>query len=286
MIRGRDPTPGTDPGASLEALAARAVAGDREALQAVVRAIQDGVYNLALKMLAHPQDAEDATQEILIRVVTGLAGFRGESSLRTWVWRIAANHLLTNRRGRRESESLTFEAFEQMLAAGLAADMPPPPQPDTAILEEEVKIGCTQTMLTCLDREHRLVFILADILELTGEEGAAALDIAPEAFRKRLSRARSRLREFMEANCGLVSDAAPCRCRKQIGPSIAGGMLDPAAPLFTSQKRTKPAEAAVRRQLEAIEDVFRSVRVFRDQPSYEVPEALEERLKRLVAASP
>ena len=59
---------------------ARARAGDRSALESVVRAIQKEVYQLALRFLGHPQDAEDATQEILIRIVTGLDGFRGKSA--------------------------------------------------------------------------------------------------------------------------------------------------------------------------------------------------------------
>ncbi|MPZ35379.1 MAG: sigma-70 family RNA polymerase sigma factor [Rhodospirillales bacterium] len=270
----------------LEQLAAEAVAGDRIALDRLVEALQDGVYNLALRMLAHPQDAEDATQEILVKVMASLGTFRKESSLRTWVWRIAANHLLTTRRSRREAEALTFEALEQMLAAGLAADMPSPQRPDEALLEEEVKLGCTQAALTCLDRDHRLTFILADILELTGAEGAAALDIEPAAFRKRLSRARERLRDFMQRNCGLVNDDAPCRCRKQIGPCLHMSTIDPARLLYASQRRASSDRPEVRQQLDAIESVHRSVVVYREQPAFGASEALSERLKRLLDASP
>ena len=68
------------PEPSLEVLVERAKAGDGAALEAVVRAIQDRVYNLAIRMLWHPADAEDATQEILIRVITNLGSFRGESA--------------------------------------------------------------------------------------------------------------------------------------------------------------------------------------------------------------
>jgi RNA polymerase sigma factor (sigma-70 family) len=274
------------PGADLQQLAARAVGGDRAALDQLVRSLQDMILNLALRMLAHPQDAEDATQEILVKLVTALASFRGESSFRTWVFRIAINHLLTVRRGRREVEGLSFEVLEQMLADGLAANMPPPQQLDEALLEEEVKLGCTQTMLTCLDREHRLAFILADILELTGEEGSDALDIEPATFRKRLSRARDRLREFMQANCGLVNEAASCRCKKQIAPCLHMGTIDPTHLLYANQKRAAPDQATVRRQLAAIEEVHRSVAVFRDQPRYLAPDALRERLKRLIESSP
>lgn len=270
----------------LEELARRATAGDRAALDRLVRMLEGGVYNLALRMLGHPQDAEDATQEVLVKVVSGLAGFRGDSAVSTWVWRIATNHLLSARRGRREVQGLTFEAFEEMLVAGLAANLPPPAHPEQALLEEEVKLGCTQTMLTCLDREHRLAFILAEVLELTGEEAAAALDIAPAAFRKRLSRARARLRRFMKANCGLVSEKAACRCKKQIGPLMHMGAIDPTHLVHAGQKRLDRGDAALRRQFKAIEEVERSVGVFHEQPLSVPPEALQKRVRRLIAASP
>jgi RNA polymerase sigma factor (sigma-70 family) len=76
---------------------ARAKGGDAHALEQVVAAVQDDVYRLALRMTAHPQDAEDASQEILVKVITRLEGFRGESSLRTWAYRIAVHHMLDRR---------------------------------------------------------------------------------------------------------------------------------------------------------------------------------------------
>lgn len=91
---------------SLEELAARPAGGDRTALDALLRAIQDDIYRLAVRMLGHPADAEDATREILVKVVTNLGTFRGESSFRTRVWRIAANHEASVRRSRRELPGL------------------------------------------------------------------------------------------------------------------------------------------------------------------------------------
>ncbi len=85
-----------------EALVQAARAGDRDALDALVSQIQTRLYNLAVRMLWHPADAEDATQEILIKIVTHLADFRGESQFGTWCWRIATNHLLTTRKRRAE----------------------------------------------------------------------------------------------------------------------------------------------------------------------------------------
>ena len=83
---------------TLENLVQQAKEGSREALESVVLGIQDRIYGLALRMLGYPADAEDAAQEILIKVVTRLDSFRQESAFSTWVYRIAANHLLTTRK--------------------------------------------------------------------------------------------------------------------------------------------------------------------------------------------
>lgn len=83
-------------------MVAGARAGDSSALEQIVIVLQPRVYRLAVRMLWHPEDAKDATQEILIRVVTSLSTFRAESSLSPWAYRIATNHLLTARRNRLE----------------------------------------------------------------------------------------------------------------------------------------------------------------------------------------
>ena len=104
----------------LEHEVARAKDGDRAALESVIGAVQKDIYGLAVRFLWHPQDAEDATQEILIRVLTGLGGFRGESGFRTWVYRVACNALLTLRKQRMEQQPLSFEQFAEDLAQGLS----------------------------------------------------------------------------------------------------------------------------------------------------------------------
>jgi RNA polymerase sigma factor (sigma-70 family) len=77
-----------------------AIGGDGDALELLVRRHQRWVYNLAVRMLAHPHDAEDATQEIFIKAMTRLSSFEERSSFRTWLYRIAVNHVLYMKRGR------------------------------------------------------------------------------------------------------------------------------------------------------------------------------------------
>jgi RNA polymerase sigma factor (sigma-70 family) len=83
-------------------LVVSARSGDRTALEHLVQRHQTWIYNIAVRMLYHPQDAEDATQEILIKVLTRLSSFEGRSSFRTWLYRIVVNHVLNMKRGRAE----------------------------------------------------------------------------------------------------------------------------------------------------------------------------------------
>ena len=94
-----------------QSLVLRARSGDRQALEDLVQRHQAWIYNIAVRMLHHPQDAEDATQEILIKVLTRLASFEGRSSFRTWLYRIVVNHVLNMKRGRVEHASLDFAFY-------------------------------------------------------------------------------------------------------------------------------------------------------------------------------
>jgi hypothetical protein len=91
-------------------LIARANAGEAGALEALVRRHQAYVFNIAVRMLYCPQDAEDATQEILIKVVTKLSTFEGRSRFRTWLYRIATNHLELHRGVRQARRTVAHRA--------------------------------------------------------------------------------------------------------------------------------------------------------------------------------
>ena len=93
----------TDP--ADHALVIRARSGDRDALEELARRHQAWIYNIAVRMLYHPQDAEDATQEILLKALTRLSSFESRSSFRTWLYRITFNHVLNMKRGRAEKEA-------------------------------------------------------------------------------------------------------------------------------------------------------------------------------------
>jgi len=208
---------------TIEDVARRAVDGDQNAFDRLVRDLQGDVYGLALRMLWNREDAEDATQEMLVRVVTRLAQFDFRSKLKTWVYRVAVNYILDVKKSPVERVHLTFERFAEDLADGLSSDGPA--DADRSLLTEEVKIGCTLGMLQCLDRLHRLAYVFGEILELPGPDAADALGITPALFRKRLQHARTAIVSFTRTYCGLASDTAACACHKRVPAALRLGRI-------------------------------------------------------------
>ena len=231
---------------TLEDVARRAVDGDRDALDELVRDLQGDVYGLALRMLWNREDAEDATQEILVRAVTRLSQFDFRSKLKTWVYRIAVNYVLDVKKSPVEQMQVTFERFAEDLADGLSSEGPP--DAERSHLIEEVKIGCTLGMLQCLDRPHRLAYVFGEILELSGPEAADVLGISPALFRKRLQQARMAIVSFTRTHCGLASDTAACACHRRVPAALRLGRIREGASDFAREASSyRETHAYVRR---------------------------------------
>jgi RNA polymerase sigma factor (sigma-70 family) len=266
---------------TLDELARRAIAGDRSALEDLAAELKDDIYGLAMRMLSYPADAEDATQDILIKVVTHLSQFRGESSFRTWVWSIATRHLLNFRKGVRES-FVSFDVVETMIREGDGAPPDTRDEAEAALLAEEVKIGCTGAMLVALDRDHRIAWILSEIVGLDGAEAARILSISSSTYRKRLERARKRLITFMSSVCGLVNHDQPCRCRRQIDVNIRRGTIDPANLLYMTHPSRKIPPP--RQRLRETNELERALAVFRSHPNFSAPDRVVEGIRRLITS--
>ncbi|WNJ17754.1 RNA polymerase sigma factor [Pontibacter sp. G13] len=258
----------------LEQAVKLALNGDRDALEQVVKGIQGWVYNLALSMLWHPDDAQDATQEILIKVITRLSMFEGKSVFKTWVYRVASNELL-NVKAKRIRQRVNFEAFSHKLAEGLNYDRAhQSDRVEQKLLVTEAKVGCSLAMLQCLDRDHRLTYLLGEILEFNSQEGSYILGIAPATYRKRLSRVRSKVRAFVHHHCGLVNASNPCRCSKQVASNVEAGIIRPKSLLFAQED----AQALI----DSVEEVRNEVWLFQTNMEYEAPEMLLEGVRRII----
>lgn len=257
--------------------------GNRDALEHLIKRHQQWVFNIARRMLYYVEDAEDATQEILIKVVTKLSTFHGDSGFRTWMYRVTVNHLLNVRRGRWETGRITFERYGRQLDATPDLELGDPSALDAVerLIVEETQISCTSGMLLCLDREQRMVYILGQILGVPDVVGGEILDISRVNFRQKLARARRDLHAFMNAKCGLVNPANPCRCHRKTNAFIRAGFVNPDSLRFARERVARIHEVApiVAKDLAVLDRAYGEI--FRNHPFYDGPDFVAS-LRRLL----
>lgn len=267
----------------IEELVELAVTGEKKALETLVERIQDRVYKLALRILARPVDAEDAAQEILIKVITHLSSFRKESTFMTWVYRISANHLLTTRKRRAELWEINFEQCQKQIDKGFAETWHPSvSEAEQKLIAEELRLNCLQALLQCLDRGLRMAYVLGEIFEVKSQEGAYILDVTPEAFRQRLSRARKLIRKFVGKNCGLITIENLCHCKRLAPSAVKTGWVNPQKLLFVNHKREHQTEDFDESYLRELDELHRVAALFRSHPDYAAPETLIGNIKEML----
>lgn len=240
--------------------------GDSEALDRLVRRHQPWLLHVAQRMLWNRADAEDAVQEILLKAVTHLSEFNQRSAFRTWLYRIAGNHLLDRCRAAK-----TFAGIRRSLEEIPDADLPDPNslRIETALLVEEAKIACTTGILLCLEPRQRLAFITGEILGLRDQAGSIILETTPANFRQILSRARKDLYEFLNSQCGLVNQNNPCRCARKTRGFIEKGWVNADQLQFAASRLAEVREVAGDRTGEIEELGRRHAEIFRSQPIVE-----------------
>jgi RNA polymerase sigma factor (sigma-70 family) len=225
--------------ASDNALVQACLDGSRQALEALVKRHQDYIHNIALKMVLNPTDAEDITQEVLIKMITKLAQFKAKSAFRTWLYRIAFNHILELKRQKLETVIISFDQYGQDLDNIPLQDLTELEQNEMNEIIEEAKIGCMAGMLLCLNREQRAVYILGEIFNADHRIGSEMLEISADNFRQKLARARKDLYQFMNNKCGLINKENPCRCAKKTKGFIEAGWVDSAHLKFNTAHKKK-----------------------------------------------
>src|SRR5213082_2272408 len=171
-------------------LVERAKNGDRAALEKLILRHQAWIYNIAVRMVFRPHDAEEVTQEVLVKVITKLSTFKGGSKFRTWLYRIAANHVLNMKRRSAETKVTTFADYGMAIDRTPDLDLPDRKSVpvDLPVLVEEAKNGCTMGMLLCPDRKQRLIFTLGEILGASDTVGGEVLQMSADNFRQCLAR--------------------------------------------------------------------------------------------------
>lgn len=260
----------------------KARTGDRRALETLLRGVQSWIYNVIRRILLNPEEAEDATQEVLFKLATNLAAYDpNRASFKTWAYRITVNYALNAKRGKLEELTTGFSGYANELEQMPDIEVPTNEltNPENKILIEEAKASCTLGMLLCLDREQRISLLLADVMGLSDKESAEIIGISHDAFRKRLSRARQDLYTFMDDKCGLINTTNPCRCSKKMKSFQNHGWIDPSNPRFSAPHIQRVKEQI--KNLECEDEDFQRREyqdIFRDHPYFETPSKILEEL--------
>ena len=257
----------------LSALIEKAVAGDKQSLETVLSSVQDLIFNLSLRMLGTFPDAEDASQDILLKVMTHLSSYKGESAFSTWVFRIATNHLRDYKKHMFAKFPLSFEFYGDDIQNADIQNVPDLTQDvERSILAEELKLSCTNVMLQCLDAESRCIFILGTMFKIDSRIAGDILGITPEAYRQRLVRVRRKMADFLSEYCGEYGKGR-CRCADRVDYAIQCRRIMPKQLSFTSAPVLGETALDVK---EAMEEIDGLSQVFSFCKTYQPPESLKK----------
>jgi RNA polymerase sigma-70 factor (ECF subfamily) len=215
----------------------------------IVETHSSRVFNLAFRITGNRHDAEDVVQDTFLQVFRGLESFRGESTLSTWIYRIALNAAL--RVKRKIGDAASLDALEDRIQA-MADEVPDEvrswfsdPSKATFVnaLLTEINQGCLQFMTFRLTDEQRVVYIMRMVLEFSTAEIAEVLEVPEGVVKARLHRARAKLERYFNARCQWLNPENPgCTCQSRVGFAIA---LDPEILRRVRMNASKSPEAAL-----------------------------------------
>jgi len=199
----------------------------------LVEKYQPYLYNLALRLVYSTEDAQDLTQDVWVKILNSLDSFEKKAGFKTWAYRVMMNEFLNQKR---KYTQLTFDDFENTMDnlsdEKLSYEYE---EPHRQLLVHEAKVGCMMGMLLCLDREQRAILVIGEIFEIPSTIGSEIFSISSENFRKKLSRARADLYNFMNNHCGLVNKNNKCKCTQKTQALINEGYVNPSNLLFSKE---------------------------------------------------
>lgn len=258
----------------------KALNGDTQALEELMLGVKDLIYNLSLRMLGTTHDADDATQEIMIRIITQLSTFQKKSAFSTWVYRIATNYLINYKKSMFAQRPLSFEIYGADIDNGFIENREDLLQNVSAkLLADELKMSCTNVMLQCLDPESRCIYVLGVMLQADSKLCGEIFGITPEAYRQRLSRIRKKVGDFLSEYCGLTN-TGKCNCQKRIGYAIQSQRLNPSQMEYSSLTQLNSPTAFGFKQ--AMEEMDEQSYIFSELPKYRSPESVRTYLMKIL----
>jgi RNA polymerase sigma-70 factor (ECF subfamily) len=170
-------------------LAARCRAGDADAFEELYRQHARRLYSLVVRMIGSAQDAEDLLQEVFLQAYRKLPGFRGESTLGTWLYRLTMNHCLDHLRGRQAKMSRATASIDEE-----SVDEPAAPDP---VVPSAISRMDLERAIEALPPGSKAAFLLHDVEGFEHQEIAAILGISEGTSKSQVHKARLKLRALL-----------------------------------------------------------------------------------------
>ncbi len=177
-----------------EKLVARTLAGDRAAFRLLVERHYTGVFRLCRSILRHPEDAEDATQEVFVRVHEALSQYAGRGAFGAWLRRLTVNHCLNRTQSAATKASRNAYSLD-LMAETLSAPREDLPEAQFFRAEEKARI---KAELDFLPASQRAALGMRLLENMTYEEIADVMGVPVNSVRSWLHRGRARLREALQ----------------------------------------------------------------------------------------
>lgn len=250
--------------------------GNLNALEQLILHHQCWIYNIAFRMIGDAYEAEDITQEILIKILTKISTFDStKSAFRTWLYRIVINHVLNLKRSKKEALMVTAVKtgnFEEYINE--YGNTKVQSNIEKRLILEEIKQACFQCITLCLKRRERIVFILSGVFEVSDKVGSEICEISRENYRQILSRSRKKIFHFFDTNCSLVDPHNPCKCSDKMDIMLKLGIIQPSHPIVQKES-SDHIKAMLANSMKDISDSYYEFNMlFNHQPFLEPPDML------------
>lgn len=178
-------------------LVERAQSGDLDAFEQIVQAYQTKVYNIALSITGNHHDADDAAQDVFVKVYRSIGAFSFHAQFSTWLYRVATNVCLDYLRRRKRAGTVTLDADDEDAPQMQVADDAPTPE---LVMEEKETVRLVRQAISKLSDEHKKVIVLRDLSGLSYDEIAAIEQCSVGTVKSRINRARQNLKKLLEEN--------------------------------------------------------------------------------------
>lgn len=182
----------TEAHASRQWLIAECIAGNQEAIEALVREYEAGVFRLALSILGDHAEAQEVTQQTFLSALRALPSYREQESFKAWLYTIAVNHSRSHLRKRK-----TLERLRSSLSAIFRLEIEKQASPEEAAIQNEKEAALWRS-INWLDERHRIVLVLRYFHELSVAEISEILSVNEGTIHSRLHNAREKLRDALK----------------------------------------------------------------------------------------